>query len=526
MLKDGTFDFDFKDCFFESADKSLRSYFGRVEEGQDQDYRTPLFNEKPRNEVLDEWKKILEPKLAGMEGLLNFENSLREKVGPLSIMKPLEERMDDIDAYYDAIHQRSKPIDPEAISQLIKQWVPKIGGLRLKEPKSTWLEMKKSTSSGSPYFTRRMRCIERTWPALVDAFTMSQKLKEAYNMCAILGWRGQEGGPEEDDVKQRVIWMFPLAANIQELRLYQPLIAGCQRFNLVPAWNGNDYVDEEVTLLFDSKGKDDVIICTDFDKFDHHFNGDMQDCALQVLDALVTHNRDWDAWKEHVYPIKYAIPLAYKFGELRFGRHGMASGSGGTNADETLSHKCLQLEAAITSGAELNPHSMCLGDDGILSYPGITLDHVIESYTSHGQEMNESKQSVSTTECTYLRRWHSTDYRVGNVCRGVYSTYRALGKLMGQERFYDPKLWGPEMVVMRSLSIIENCRWHPAREEFLQFCVKGDKYRLGLDIPGFFDNLEKSYESNELAQSFRSYSEGDGVGINSWWVVQALKEMR
>jgi hypothetical protein len=526
MLKDGTFDFRFWDCFDSKANKSLRSYFGRVEEGQDEDYRTPLFNEKPRDQVLSEWSKILEPGLKDMPGLLDFENSLREKVGPLSIMKPLEDRMKDIDAYYDAIHQRSKPISQEAITQLLKMWVPKIGGLRLRDPGTTWERMKKSTSSGSPYFKKRSMAIDSTWPAGVSAIDMSQRCANVFRMCAMLGWRGQEGGPEDDDVKQRVIWMFPLAANIQELSVYQVLIEACQRFNLVPAWNGNDIVDEEITLLFDTKGKDDVVICTDFDKFDHHFNGDMQDCALSVLSNLFTPGKEWNQWAETVYPIKYAIPLAYKFGELRFGLHGMASGSGGTNVDETLSHKCLQLEAAITAGQELNPHSMCLGDDGILTYPGIKLDHVLESYQSHGQEMNESKQSVSTDECTYLRRWHSTNYRVDGVCRGVYSTYRALGKLMGQERFYDPKLWGPEMVVMRSLSIIENCRWHPLKEEFLKFCVKGDKYRLGLDIPGFFDNLEKSYESNELAQSFVSYSEGNGRGISTWWVVNALKDMR
>lgn len=516
----------FSSCFDDVADKRLRAYFGHVESGSDVDYRTPLFNEKPRNEVMNAWQQILEPKLKGMEGLLKFENDLRSKVGPLSIMKPLSERMDDIDAYYSEIHLQSKPILPDALDALIKDWGRKVGGLRLKGNLATWEGMKKSTSSGSPFFTKRKGVFEKTIPAICDSHTMLQKLRErTYSMCAVLGWRGQEGGPEDDDVKQRVIWMFPMAANIRELSLYQPLIAACQRFNLIPAWNGNDTVDEEVTALFDTKAKDDVIICTDFTKFDQHFGRDMQNCAFEILRALTSRSVDSEEWFERVYRIKYEIPLAYKYGELRTGEHGMASGSGGTNADESLAHRCLQLEAAITSGAELNPHSMCLGDDGILTYPGIDLDHVIKSYSSHGQEMNESKQDVSKEECTYLRRWHSTNYRPDGLSRGVYSTYRALGKLMGQERFYDPKQWGPEMLVMRSLSIIENCKWHPAREEFLEFCVKGDKFRLGLDIDGFFERLDTLYRSSELAQSFGAYTK-DNAGINSWWVVDALKKMR
>lgn len=526
MLKYGTKRL-FWSCYSEKAEEHLRSYFGHVESGQDVDYRTPLFDERPRDEVLNEWQSILEPKLNGMEGLLKYENDLRSKVGPLSVMKPLSERIDTIETYYSDIHHRSKPISREALEALLKDWGRSIGGLRIKGKPATWDQMRKSTSSGSPFMTKRRDAIADTMPAYVKASSMQQRLaKRTYGMCATLGWRGQEGGPEDDDVKQRVIWMFPLAANINELALYQPLIAACQQHNLVPAWNGNDAVDEEVTLLFDTKGKDDVIICTDFTGFDMHFNHDMQTCAYRILESLTTRNQDSRHWFEEVFPIKYEIPLAIDWEKIVLGEHGMASGSGGTNADETLSHRCLQLEAAITSGAILNPHSMCLGDDGLLTYPGIDLDHVLTVYTSHGQEMNESKQDVSKEEATYLRRWYNTNYRIEGKTRGVYSTYRALGKLMGQERFYDPKLWGPEMLVMRSLSIIENCKWHPARDEFLEFCVKGDKFRLGLDIPGFFEKLEVLYESSELAQSFKSYSAGDLVGINQWWVVNALKRMR
>ena len=506
------------------ATKRLRAYLGHVEQGQPEDYRTPLFDGKPREEILEQWRKILEPKLTGMEGLLDFENDLRSKVGPLSVMKPLKERMDDIDAYYSSIHLESKPISDDAVTALIKDWGGKIGGLSRRSPSTTWLAMKKSTSSGLPTYQRRMSA----WPK-VNGFRLDQnscyypRLGKSYQNCAVLGWRGQEGGPDDSDVKQRVIWMFPMAVNIAELSVYQPLIAACQRFNLVPAWNGNDFVDEEVTSLFDSKGKDDVIICTDFTKFDQHFNEDMQSCASKVLKALLANGEEW---LNLVYPIKYSIPLLINWGEWLVGKHGMASGSGGTNADETLSHRCLQLEAAITSHAELNRHSMCLGDDGLLSYPGIDIDHVLTKYTSHGLDMNEDKQDVSKYQAKFLRRYYHTEYRINGICHGIYSTYRALGKLIGQERFYDPKKWGPEMLTMRSLSIIENVKWHPAKEEFLEFCVKGDKYKLGLDIPGFFDNLEKSYESSELAQSFKSYSAGDNVGINDWWCVKALKAMR
>lgn len=117
----------------------------------------------------------------------------------------------------------------------------------------------------------------------------------------------------------------------------------------------------------------------------------------------------------------------------------MGSGSGGTNLDECLAHKCLQFECAISNHAELNRHSMAYGDDGCLTYPGITVDQIVKSYSSHGQECNTDKQYASKTSAVVLRRIHMVNYRKNGIMVGVYSTFRALGRLMGQERYYDPK---------------------------------------------------------------------------------------
>lgn len=300
--------------------------------------------------------------------------------------------------------------------------------------------------------------------------------------------------------------MFPFAVNIRELQMYQPLIECFQSFNLVPAWVSMESVDISVTKLFDSKGKDDVVVCTDFSKFDQHFNPMLQEAARSVLHQLCAKDAETMKWFDEVFPVKYEIPLAYKFGKLRTGKHGMGSGSGGTNADETLAHTALQFEAALRAGQTLNPNSQCLGDDGILSYPGITAEDVMRSYTEHGLEMNASKQYVSKQDCVYLRRWHHKEYRVNGVCAGVYSTARALGRLCMQERFYDADEWSAKMVALRELSIIENCKYHPLKEEFADYCMERDKFRLGIDIPGFLDNIDRyAKEAIDLARLPRIY---------------------
>ncbi len=115
---------------------------------------------------------------------------------------------------------------------------------------------------------------------------------------------------------------------------------------------------------------------------------------------------------------------------------------------------------------------------------------------------------------------------------GVYSTARALGRLLGQERYHDPEKWSPEMVTLRAWSIIENTSNHPLFEDFVDFVLKGDKLELGLNIPGFFENLDKRYEEAlTLIPDMLGYTRGlenqnQGTSIRDWRVYKYLNSKR
>lgn len=520
--------------YFNLPNQGLRSYFDIVEKGKPDVITTPWISSnlpnstklKKLQKILAEWMPHLDKLQDSWPTLLDFEKDLAAKVGPLSVELPLKDRMDDIDAYYEDVLRPAAPISDVALKATLSKFA-RAKGLTPRAQKRTVDLMKKSTNSGSPYFTKRRNVVDKTTPCSV-LFPMQYLSHGEWNVCAVLGWRGQEGGPTVDDTKQRVVWMFPFAVNICELQVYQPMIEVFQHFNLIPAWVSMESVDQSITRLFDTKGADDPVICTDFSKFDQHFNAEMQKGAKTILSGILDNSSASHDWLDSVFPIKYEIPLAYDYGKIRSGKHGMGSGSGGTNADETLAHTALQFEAAINNNAKLNPNSMCLGDDGVLTYPGITAKDVMRSYTAHGLEMNESKQYVSTQDCVYLRRWHHKNYRVNGVCAGVYSTARALGRLCMQERFYDPDEWGAKMVALRELSILENVKYHPLRDEFADFCMERDKFRLGKDIPGFLDNIEsEARKATDLMPDFLGYtksmSKQASTGISEWWIVKYLK---
>lgn len=84
--------------------------------------------------------------------------------------------------------------------------------------------------------------------------------------------------------------MFPFSINALELCVYQPLIQYVQALDLLPAYISKDRVDEEVTALFDSKPADDYVICTDFTRFDQHFNKTMQDFARDIIGFMLANN--------------------------------------------------------------------------------------------------------------------------------------------------------------------------------------------------------------------------------------------
>ena len=521
--------------YFNLPNPGLRAYLSIVERGNDEEYRTPFYKGKSVQQVLKDWIVQLKPLSKEWPTLYDFEIDLSKKVGPMSIMKPLAERMDDIDAYYELANKPADPVSEEAVAQVFREWA-QFAGLRARSQVRTVEMMKKSTNSGAPYFTKRKDVVDKTIPCqLTVGDEILQTLgsnQTSWSACAVLGWRGQEGGPLVDDVKQRVVWMFPFSVNVRELQVYQPLIAAAQRGNLVPAWVGMDSVDKAVTKLFDTKSPKDLIICTDFSKFDQHFNPSLQKVAFSLIASLFKGDPAIADWLENVFPVKYEIPLCYGWGKVRKGKHGMGSGSGGTNADETLAHRSLQYEAALRNRQTLNPNSQCLGDDGILSFPGCTVEDVIDSYTRHGLEMNKDKQYASTQDCTYLRRWHHDQYRIDGICVGVYATTRALGRLCEQERYYDPQKWNSKMVALRQLSILENVKFHPLREKFVDYCMKGDKYQLGLAIPGFFDNIGKvAQEAIDYMPDFLGYtkslqteaSRDRASGIENWWIVNYLK---
>lgn len=100
---------------------------------------------------------------------------MRSKVGPLSIQKPLKERMDGIEEYW-KLSSFDGPISEEALALVVDEFKP-IRGIRLRSEKQVVKNMILSTNSGSPFFTKRRLVVDKS-------LTLRPDQKE---LCAVLG---------------------------------------------------------------------------------------------------------------------------------------------------------------------------------------------------------------------------------------------------------------------------------------------------------------------------------------------------
>ena len=137
--------------YFYLPNPGLRVYFSRTNIGNPEDYRTPLFDKRPREDILQEWSYIYQQcsKQLNYQGLDDFENEMRSKVGPLSYQLPLVDRIDQIKEYFTPIHN-SVPIKYDAIMDTVR-YFRSIMGLRLKSANETLNDMRLNTNSGNPF---------------------------------------------------------------------------------------------------------------------------------------------------------------------------------------------------------------------------------------------------------------------------------------------------------------------------------------------------------------------------------------
>jgi hypothetical protein len=487
--------------------RRLSLHLRGIEAGNREVYVTPLCRSIPPSSILGLWDHIFKSKSNSMNSvLLDLEANNRAKFGPRSLALPWSERAHNVAKYFEG---RTKPYQMKTGPTPLDDYLPNSFSLRPLSIDNAISYLKNSTNSGLPYYTRKSKVKDR----LTAKF---DELLDRKDPC-ILFTRTQE------NEKTRDVWGFPIADTLEEMRFYQPLLSYQKKLAWRSALRGPEEVNRDITSIIDYSIRNDLkLISIDFSSFDSSVPQDLIDMSFKYVMSLF-QPKYWDEIMS-VCDRFSTIGLLTPSGVLD-GPHGVPSGSTFTNEVDSLAQYFASLHSGVTNPSKVQIQ----GDDGVYCVNESDVSTLFKSFSSFGLSVNTDKSYVSSDYCVYLQNLYHTDYRgENNVIGGIYPVYRALNRIIYQERwsnFEDFGLTGMDYYSIRTISILENVKHHPLFKEFVTFIYGLDKYSLGYTQEGlnkYCDMLIKGPGTGGVLQN----QYGDDIrGISSFETVKIIREL-
>lgn len=466
----------------------LSRYLKSVEKGSDLILTTPLCKRYSPDDLLKAWDKVFEANSHKLNpALLELEMSNRSRFSPRSIALPWLDRIPGVSSYFeeDKCLIQPKFLYPSRLDKGYKRLKP----ISLDNAIDY---LKRTTNSGLPYFKEKRKVI----PFIKRKY---EELLRAEYPC-ILFTRTQENN------KTRNVWGYPIALTIFETMYYRPLLDYQRKLNWRAALIGPEEVDKQITRLIKDRQPDEILLSLDLDKYDASVKKRLQGASFNYISNLFQ-----DKYSEDIKYLQTqfnSIGLLTPSGILK-GEHGVPSGSTFTNEVDSI----VQYLIAKSSGTVVDEKIQIQGDDGAYAIRRDDLDDLLSSFSDAGTVPNKIKSKTAEDYVIYLQNLYHPDYQHKGLIRGVYPTYRALCRLVYQERwseFEDEGLSGVDYYSIRAFSILENCRYHPLFKEFVMFIKDMDKYSLRVSS-GALSKYTRMVDEGSGAGSFLNNQRGDNI---------------
>lgn len=450
--------------------RRLSLHLDRIVTGSDEVFLTPIGKDNDPSVVLSNFDKLFENNIALMnKDLINLELSNKSKYGPRSISKPWVDRKKSLTEYYKSVSTNSPSVQKLESGSLRPISID--SGIKL---------LKNNTNSGLPYYTRKSKVKEK----LKDKFVY---LLEQKYPC-ILFTRTQEGN------KTRNVWGYPIADTLNELLYYSPLLDYQRRLGWRSALLGPELVDRSVTSLISNADKlGRKLLSVDFSAYDSSVNSNLQLNAFNYISSLFQSQFSEDI--NELFVRFNSIGIITPHGIMN-GKHGVPSGSTFTNEVDSIVQYIIAREILPDNMMQIQ------GDDGAYSVEESNIQPLFDSFKHYGLNINVDKSYISDSFLIYLQKLYHKEYLKDGLIGGIYPVYRALCRIIFQERysdFEDYDIKGKDYYSIRTISILENCKYHPLFPELVKFVYKLDKYSL-------------SYTQQAKANYFRMIAQGPGAG--------------
>lgn len=438
---------------------SAANHLLRTIEGHSEVYLTPLAKSCDPIEALVDWEIICEENEHRMNStLLDMELSNRSKFGPRSIAVPWAQRRASLQESFSNQDDAHEPKFYE---------LPGEGNLAPLTLLEAADKMKSNSSAGFPFLQKKGKVIKQ----LLENFDY---FLDRDDPCALFTRTAEKG-------KTRNVWGFPFADTLYEMQFYMPLLWLQKTKFYRAALVSPDLVAERITeLILKARASARIIFSVDFKAFDANVKYQyikkafeyIARCFAPMFGELIR------CVGERFYTIGIVTPT-----DCMRGNHGVPSGSTFTNEVDSI----VQIGIALTNSFIKEDECQVQGDDGIYIMSLDDVEQFKSSFSYAGLKLSLDKCAISADYAVYCQNLYHIDYMKDGVIPGIYPTFRALNRIMHQERFVNfskAGIKGKDYYGIRCLSILENCKHHPLFEEFVEFILKREKFSLDISEDG------------------------------------------
>jgi hypothetical protein len=433
------------------------------------------------------------------------------KVGPSSIMFPYSARKERVLQYFEV--NTKEPSDTSAVNYA-DEWLEKLippRSLRALDLTTAFKRLPRSTSWGLP-FTEHEEYLDRA-------------LDDAPIYPAILGWRGQQNGPDPEDVSQRVVWEVDHSSSIVEKAIQDPVL---EVLKLRPGFRAlvhQDFTDRAISEILNlavSLGL--PIHSLDQSRFDARF-------------PLWLNNHLWDWWASRfdvegealvrrVQENFQTMGLVVPFEVLEGRRSSIPSGTAPTNQFGGVGNGWSARYCGKALGTELLKGEF-MGDDGCILYKDIIQpDELSEVFEAElGMVLNEAKGTYSFTGAVFLQYWYEAGFQPDLIHRGFRSALRMIGRWIGYERFR--RDWNKFLDSIRVIMTTETCKWNPAFLAMVALALEWDDVLREMDPR---DILKRAGGAEQTSESLGVYAfpftDPELSGFDTFKTVLAVRQLQ
>lgn len=493
----------------------LQAFLGRVNAGTLKDFRTKIYQDIDRSQVLEDIQSFAIP--SGYEEFDTLEYAASKKFGSFSFRLPYDQVKGKVHGYFEPKRwDISDAVYSMAWQRLASILLP--GTLRSSSLKNAFDSAPKGTNWGLPYFTSDKEVYPKY---LSDAEEQQRSGWEQGELWpCVLGVRSQPNGIGEPS-KWRPLWMAGHASTLAELSVQQPLIAALVKLPRHVAWSTPDRIALQITHMLKSRPRLKWF-STDMSHYDLSLTGQIVHGVFDLLRYwFVREDHKLIDWLEYLFR---NVSIVTPEGILSGMDHGVASGLGMTNIMDTLAQELMDEIIAVMTDSTVE--GIYLGDDGSKRFIGgeVTPESYAELYSKMNMVVSVDKSMYSEDMIDFLQRRHSINYQVGGICVGYRSLIRTGVGVISYETH---RFLSPAMLAIRAVQQIEQCSGDTNFREMVNWLFLGDEYlRTRGPLQALVDAGGVDRVKEVLKYRSYPYNQRDVSQFRNFKTVQILEELR